>query len=610
VPRKVARRDEASLIVAQEATNWSPLHEVHTAAAVTSSSRGEVGRRLLALRVLALGAVVVLLGSGCGGSKSHASTAAASSTARSVAETTSAGSPTATSVAAVSTSANTSVSGNTCPQVMVTEKAAFYPIQGSFSAGYSLAAIKLNSTTQSWAYEVTGDFPYSQWMAWYVYNTSGVPLFKFSDAKLKADSGSTNPFVDGNPVLAPQRHYHIYFMPATTPQSVISSMQQQGENVALLPKVGSTEGVSIVSRSYWSYSNDGLGNYDRFGYRGPTHTPYPVIQAFLTNASTGQVTANPAGDCGSQSQLPKRLWFNPQTYKPFITFVHAPRPTTADLKHLPKYLLQSGAVSGTIGAEFPPSPVPSEVQFYRNNASKAPYADVESAPPAGNPPDACGGYVMANLPNDAVSLVHVPQVPSFPDYRGATASTLNQSNNFNVEFYSFVIYGATKQIDAVGSVNNSQIGNGQIHISPDGSATLVLWPQSATQAQIQQIAAAAKANGWNLLRSGLQTTAAPNMLVIREKGQNDNWKGAISANSVTQGAPCPQSTNPFLPLPQDPSSAQATQDTNMGLTAPDGQNCTIGHFLSGRCLSDLEARLKKAGWAWSAKDDWPVQKAP
>jgi hypothetical protein len=48
----------------------------------------------------------------------------------------------------------------------------------------------------------------------------------------------------------------------------------------------------------------------------------------------------------------------------------------------------------------------------------------------------------------------------------------------------------------------------------------------------------------------------------------------------------------------------------MGLTAADGQNCTITDFLSGKCLLALESRLRKAGWAWSAKGDWPVQKAP
>ena len=109
-----------------------------------------------------------------------------------------------------------------------------------------------------------------------------------------------------------------------------------------------------------------------------------------------------------------------------------------------------------------------------------------------------------------------------------------------------------------------------------------------------------KENGWNLLRSGMQTDLAPNLLVIREKGQNPNWTNALSANDVTQGAPCPQSTNPTLPLPQDPPSAAVTQQNGMGLTAPAGQNCTIEEFLSGACLQDLSDRLEQNGQVWSA----------
>ena len=37
---------------------------------------------------------------------------------------------------------------------------------------------------------------------------------------------------------------------------------------------------------------------------------------------------------------------------------------------------------------------------------------------------------MANLPNDVVSLVHIPQVPTFPDYTGATADTVNKSSDY------------------------------------------------------------------------------------------------------------------------------------------------------------------------------------
>ena len=241
-----------------------------------------------------------------------------------------------------------------------------------------------------------------------------------------------------------------------------------------------------------------------------------------------------------------------------------------------------------------------EVQFYRNVAANSPYADVSAAPAIGDPPDACGGYVMANLPNDVVSLVHIPQVPTFPDYRGATAETLNDTDQFDVTFYSVVIYGADKQLDAVGTIKNSQLGNRQLKIAADGSATIVLYPRSATKDQVQQIKRVVDANGWNLLRSGQQNDFIPNLLVIREKGANTTWENSLSPNSVTPGAPCPQTNNPTLPLPQDPPDAQVTQFNGMGLSAPQGQNCSIKEFLSGACLKAFAKQLSDDGAVWAA----------
>ena len=309
-------------------------------------------------------------------------------------------------------SASPAVTGNECPMVFDASEADFYPIQPSFSAGYTASMQHLSSDTQDWAYVISGDFPYSQWMAWYTYTEKGVPLVKLSDSAILPDEGSTNPFVEGNPILAPKRSYTIYMMPNSTPASVISSMQNEGKNVVTLPSASTTPDVAIVSRNYWSFSNDGLGNYTRFGYGGPTNTPTPTLKAYLTDASTGEITTNPVDDCGSQSAIPQEVWFNPQTNSPIVTFKDAPRPTEKDLQDIPRFLVQTGSFSGSIGKEFPPSPVPDEVQFYRNVAASAPFADVQSAPPPGNPPDACGGYVMANLPNDVVSLVRIPKVPT------------------------------------------------------------------------------------------------------------------------------------------------------------------------------------------------------
>ena len=179
----------------------------------------------------------------------------------------------ATASAGPTASASTAVSGNQCPMAFDASEADFYPVQPSFSAGYTMSIQKLDSTTASWAYEISGDFPYSQWMAWYLYDIKGVPLFKFSDTAITADPGSTNPYVPGNKILAAPRSYHIYLMPSTTPSSVVSSMQSAGKNVAVMPSSSSTPGVSIVSRSYWSFSNDNLGSYDRFGYHGRRTRP-------------------------------------------------------------------------------------------------------------------------------------------------------------------------------------------------------------------------------------------------------------------------------------------------------------------------------------------------
>ena len=551
--------------------------------------------RARGVRTLTVAAAVVLLAASCSsGSDPGSGGEGASGTSR----------PSTTSAPAVS--------GAECPYVLDQSKADFYPIQPSFSAGYTMSVQKLTSDTADWAYVVKGDFPYSTWTAWYLYDLKGVPQFKFADAAITPDPGSTNPFVQGNPILAPKRSFTLYFMPATTPSSVVTSMQSEGKNVALMPKMGSTDGVSIVSRSYWSLSNDGLGDYDRSGYGGPTHTPYPTIQAYVTDASTGEVTNTPVDDCGAQSELPQKIWYDRDSGKPIVTFEHAPAPSPSAVgDDLPKFLVQTGSVAGSMGSEFPPSPVADEVQFYRNVAASAPYADVQSAPAEGNPPDACGGYVMANLPNDVVSVVRVPQVPTFPNYEGATASTLNDRNAYDVQFYSAVVYGEAKQVDAVGTNHNSQLGNDQILEDADGGATFVVYPNGATSSQVEKIAAVTKANGWNLLKSGVQTDVAPNLMVIREKGQNASWSHALSANKVTQGAPCPQSTNPSLKLPADPPSAAVTQQNGMGLSAPAGQNCAVDEFLSGDCVQKLSTRLGQSGQVWSSgRATAPAQTPP
>jgi len=92
-------------------------------------------------------------------------------------------------------------------------------------------------------------------------------------------------------------------------------------------------------------------------------------------------------------------------------------------------------------------------------------------------------------------------------------------------------------------------------------------------------------------------------MVIREKGQNKNWKYALSANPVTSGAPCPQTTNPTLEMPQDPASAVVNQHNGMGLTAPQGAECTVNEFLTGACLTRLKNIIASTGGVYSSSSN-------
>jgi hypothetical protein len=512
------------------------------------------------------------------------------------------------------------VTGNDCPTMVFAPNAALYPAQPSFHAGYINVWQKYTSTTARWAYVITAQFPYSQWMQWNIYNNTGVPTFTFNRTATRADPGSVNPFQDGVPVLARLRSYHLYLMPADTPPTVIASMKSRfgAGNVGLLPPPDSTtsagRGWGIVMRSYWSFAFNGepFTTYDRFGFGGPTNTPYPKIHAFLTNAEGG-LTTIPAGNCGAQSRFPKPTWYNPATGRPVITAAKIPRPV-ARIVNPPQFLLNHGFLVASSPPFAPPTPVPPYVQFFRNSSAQAPFADVSQIPAKGTPPDACGGYVVANLPNNRVSLVHVPEIPTFPNYTDATATT-PRDNSKNVDFWSMIMYGVNRQIFTYYSTNpvqklrNSELANQEVAKNKDKSATFVIYPASANIAQIARIDAIVKANRWNILHGGVQTRKIPlNILVIREKGQNSRWPNAISANDETEGAPCYYS-NPDVPtdFPFDkvPANYQATQDNGMGLTVPNGQNCTIRSFVTGRCLQALIAQYKKFGWKWNAAGTFP-----
>ena len=269
-----------------------------------------------------------------------------------------------------------------------------------------------------------------------------------------------------------------------------------------------------------------LSSYDRFGYGGPTHTPFPTIHAFLTDPKTGALTDKPAGDCGAQSLFPHRTWFNPATGKPVITAALIPRPV-ARISNPPKFLLDNGFVVGSAPPWAPPTPE-SPVRAVLPQRDQ-PGAVCRRQPDPGEgehrPTDA-GDMSAQTCRTTGCRWSMCHELPSFPNYTGATSSTL-RNNDDDVQFWSLIMYGVNRQVFTFGSPNplqalrNSELGNQEVLKNSDGSATFVIYPVSANLVQVARIAAIASANGWNILHGGVQTRAIPmNLLTLREKGMN------------------------------------------------------------------------------------------
>ena len=71
--------------------------------------------------------------------------------------------------------------------------ASLYPAQPSYHAAYQNEWNReINRTTATWAYVVTGEFPYAQWMSWNIYDgTTAVPTFTFSRTAIRPDPGAS-----------------------------------------------------------------------------------------------------------------------------------------------------------------------------------------------------------------------------------------------------------------------------------------------------------------------------------------------------------------------------------------------------------------------------------
>ena len=399
------------------------------------------------------------------------------------------------------------MTGAECPYVVDESKADFYPIQPSFSAGYMMSVQKLNSDTADWAYEVKGDFPYSNWTAWYLYDLKGVPLYKFSDATITPDAGLDQPVRAGQPGAGPGAQLHpLLHAGHDPPSSVVSQMQAEGKNVALLPAVGSTDGVSIVVAQLLVVRQRRPRRLRPVRLRRPDRHAVPDHRGRHHRSDAPVSSPTPrSSDCGAQSELPQKLWYDREHRQAGDHLRERPAAHATAARRRPAEVPGPDRVGLGHAGRRVPAVAGRRTRCSSTGTSRAiaPYADVQSAPPQGNPPDACGGYVMANLPNDVVSLVHIPQVPSFPDYEGATDDhherprrvrrAVLQRRDLRRRPSSSTPYGTDRELPARQQPDHRR--------TPTAAPPFVLYPQSAPASeQVDQIAAVAKANGWNLLQ--------------------------------------------------------------------------------------------------------------
>ena len=369
-------------------------------------------------------------------------------------------------------------------------------------------------------------------------------------------------------------------------------------------------GVSIVSRSYWSFGNDGLGDYDRFGYGGPTEHAVSDDHRVPHGRHHRRAHRHPGRRLRRAEPAAPEVWYDRANERadrsPSRTRPYRRSRSSATC---PSSWCRPGSFSGTLGKEFPPSPVPNEVQFYRNVASNGAVRRRAVGTGEGQPAGRLRRVRDGEPPNDVVSLVHIPQVPSFPDYTGATAETLNQSRRLR---------GAVLQR---GHLRGDQAARRLWHAAeladrqhPDRQERTTAAPRLCSTRSRPRRSRSTRSPRSSRPTAGTCSRAAsrppsPRTCCDPREGPEPNWENALSANDVTQGAPCPQSHNPSLPLPQiRPARSHPAQRHGPHRT---GRRELQHRRVPVRRLPDrLPEPPEGAGQQWSATGDWPTQKAP
>jgi hypothetical protein len=351
------------------------------------------------------------------------------------------------------------------------------PVQMDIHAAYRIFAFKSNGTV---GYRVRSEFPHAAFLSYTVYD--GALLHAaLIDHDITPDPGSTNPFLAGAVVHAPDRSYTLTVLPDGAPDSSMPNPI----HTPLPAHRGQLATVVLVERIYLPEPGE-----DRFG-----GIEAPIIEAFQI--------ANPA----------------------------IPAACPGD------EVSGVGDDFGNVAPNFSQSPLPRDgrIAFYRPPVSDVPYADGDGFQDKHD----CTGYLMATVFPDRLAVIHLPKVPAFFDNTAIEATT-TFVEPAGVRYLSLGSYGARD----MGVLENENVAGPEVKRLSDGSATFVAIPLALSKPEAAVVIDKAEGLGYNLMPLADYGSLIPGQedgpqinpfLIYRNKVASDGFAGSIKNVACFQG---------------------------------------------------------------------------
>ena len=478
-----------------------------------------------------------------------------------------------------------------------------FPFQADPRCAYSYVVVpKLPAQGIPVGFLIDAEFPYAAWFSWTIYGENALAVSLASDHLISPDAGSTNPFVNGNSVFAPSRHYRLLLLPPEIPpgKTLAPSLADiPDENRLLIPTKDSA--TAIAYRVYQAFQGYKLG-----GSGGLTDTPFPSVYA--VNYETGEPL-----DCNQYNVVPPAIGHlptdTPDVYNLYGTTSSKASPgpdqrALADGKRLLR-VPEFAALQSKAGWQYAPEIDPELVTFTR--PPLAPGADVSSIPT----PDNCAGYLGGRVDPRRIALIRLPHVASVFE-----TAALDQDTTFpddpQAAYISLTMYGAAVNTYEPYDPESASLANAEFQPDETGGSTIVVWPRHLPVREREQLFAYARAKGWALIRGGRVGPLTTANLLLRLKRASDNYYGAYTPlKEGRSGVPCyfkgaePGAQWTEIVNAADPTYYVASFQ-NLGNAAPQGVHCAnTAEVLNGSCLRRLEAYIEETGGKYFNPGDVP-----